>query len=337
MKKTHLYGPVPSRRLGLSLGVDVVPFKVCSFDCIYCQLGRTTQKSIHRKSFFSPEIILQQLRSRLEDGLQTDYVSFSGSGEPTLNADLGSLIRQVKGISDVPVAVITNGSLLWDPEVQKELLVADLVMPSLDAGSPEVFRTVNRAHASLALEKIVAGLAEFRSCYDGQIRLEILLLDGINTTSEELEKMQALAKHIRPDGIDLNTVARPPAEVFAKPLSYERLEEIRDQFGKSAEIVFRPPLLRRAGSSHQLGASILQMVARRPCTIEDLSSSLGCHRHEVAKFLAALVQEGQIKEKRYAEGTFFVAMAEVEGRDQRPETGEGGIRDTRLEERLSQS
>jgi len=313
VNKTHLYGPVPSRRLGLSLGVDLVPFKVCSFDCIYCQLGRTTEKSIHRKSFFTPDTILQQIKDRLEEGLQTDYISFSGSGEPTLNADLGWLIREVKEMTPVPVAVITNSSLLWDPEVQMELLAADLIMPSLDAGSPESFSAVNRPHSSLTMGKIVDGLVAFRSHYGGRMRLEVLLMDGVNAAPEELEKLRALVKRIEPDGIDLNTVARPPAEAFAKPLSYERLEEIRNFFGKGAEIVFRPPLLRRAGSSHQLGAAILEMVERRPCTIEDLSKSLGGHRHEVAKFLGALVQEGRIAEKRHAGGTFFVALEGAKG------------------------
>jgi wyosine [tRNA(Phe)-imidazoG37] synthetase (radical SAM superfamily) len=185
-------------------------------------------------------------------------------------------------------------------------------VPSLDAGSEEVFETVNRPHSSLKVDEIVDGLTTFRSRYGGTMRLEILLLDDINAVPGELERLRALARRIEPDGIDLNSVARPPAERHARAIPYERLEEIRGLFGKKAKIVFRPPLLRRAGSSHQLGTAILEMVGRRPCTIEELSTALGAHRHEVSKFVGALVQEGRIVEKRHGNGLFFMAVESKE-------------------------
>jgi wyosine [tRNA(Phe)-imidazoG37] synthetase (radical SAM superfamily) len=307
---SHLYGPVLSRRLGLSLGVDITPLKTCSYDCLYCQLGKTTRKSIQREHFYPPGEILQQIRKALREGPGPDVVTFSGSGEPTLNADLGDLIRGVKAFTDVPVAVITNSSLIYEPKVQEELLATDLVVPSFDAASEEIFHKINRPYPDLKLEKIREGLIRFRSRYGGKIRLEILFLDGINNSAEELEYLRQAVREMNPDGIDLNTVIRPPAEESAKPLSYEQLEKIRDFFGKGARIVFRLPLFRRQASSHRTSRAILEMVGRRPCSLEELAAALGRHHHEVSKYLGALVEGGEVKERRHAGGTFFVAKEE---------------------------
>ncbi len=304
---SHLYGPVLSRRLGHSLGVDITPLKTCSYDCLYCQLGKTTRKSIRREHFYPPGEILEQIETALREGSGPDVVTFSGSGEPTLNADLGELIRGVKAFTEVPVAVITNSSLIADPGVQEDLLAADLVVPSFDAAGDEVFQAINRPHPEVELVKIRDGLVRFRDRYEGEIRLEILFLDGVNNHPEELERLRLAAREIRPDGIDLNTAVRPPAEPSAKALSYEQLETIRDFFGEKARIVFRSPLLRRQASSHRTGQAILEMVGRRPCSLEELSAALGFHRHEISKFLGALVEEGKIEERRHAGGTFFVA------------------------------
>ena len=307
---SHLYGPVLSRRLGRSLGVDITPLKTCSYDCVYCQLGRTTRKSIQRERFYPPEEILQEIDQILREGQRPDVVTFSGSGEPTLNVDLGELIRGVKSLTEVPAAVITNSSLMADPGVQEDLLAADLVVPSFDAAGEEVFQAVNRPHSDLELDRIREGLVRFRERYDGEIRLEILLLDGINDHPEELERLRRAAREIRPDGIDLNTAVRPPAEASVKALSYEQMEKVRDFFGDQARIVFRAPLLRRQASSRETGQAVLEMVERRPCSLEELAAALGRHRHEISKLLGALIEEGKVKEKRHAGGTFYVAAEE---------------------------
>jgi wyosine [tRNA(Phe)-imidazoG37] synthetase (radical SAM superfamily) len=308
----HLYGPVASRRLGRSLGVDIVKFKICSYDCVYCQLGKTDRKTIRRERFYPPAEILDQIRKVLKDQEPPDYVTFSGSGEPTLNADLGELIRGVKEMTDVRVAVITNSSLIWDRQVQEELLAADLVVPSLDAAGEEAFQRINRPHPDLDLQRIMSGLIDFRSRYSGQMRLEILLVEGINDAPDERERLRQMAKRIAPDGIDLNTVVRPPAEVSARPLSYEKLEAVRDLFGDRARIVFRAPLMRRQGSSLDLGQAILEMVGRRPCTLEELASALGRHRHEVSKYLGSLLLEGRVVEKRHGGGSFYALKGDGE-------------------------
>jgi wyosine [tRNA(Phe)-imidazoG37] synthetase (radical SAM superfamily) len=306
----HLYGPVASRRLGRSLGVDIIPFKTCSYDCIYCQLGNTDRKTIRRERFHPPGEILDQIRKAIKDQQPPDYITFSGSGEPTLNADLGELVRGVKEMTDVSVAVITNSSLIWNPQVQEELSAADLVVPSLDAAGQEVFQKINQPHPDLDLQRIMDGLIDFRSRYSGQMRLEILLVEGVNDAPDELERLRQMAKRIAPDGIDLNTVVRPPASVAARPLSYERLEVVRDLFGDGAQIIFRAPLLRRQGSSLDLGQAIVQMLGRRPCTLEELASALGRHRHELSKFLGALVEEGRVVERRHGGGSFYVLKAD---------------------------
>jgi len=303
---SHLYGPVMSRRLGRSLGVDITPLKTCSYDCLYCQLGRTTRKSIRRERFYPPKEILQQIDQVLREGERPDVITFSGSGEPTLNADLGELVRRVKELTEIPVAVITNSSLMDDPGVREELLAADLVVPSFDAASEKVFRLINRPHPDLKLEKIRQGLVRFREQFGGEIRLEILLLDGINNHPDELERLRRAAREIRPRGIDLNTAVRPPAEASVRALSYEQLEKARVFFGEGARTVFRSPLMRRQASSHRTGQAILEMVERRPCSLEELAAALGRHRHEISKLLGALIEEGRVQEKRHAGGTFFV-------------------------------
>lgn len=157
-KQKYTYGPVPSRRLGLSLGIDIVPFKTCSFDCIYCQLGRTTNKTIERKAYVTTTELLTELQVVLKDDEQIDYITFSGSGEPTLNSEIGQMIREIKRITTIPVAVLTNSSLLAQESVQEDLLSADLVIPSLDAVTAETFQKINRPYTGIEISQVVKGI-----------------------------------------------------------------------------------------------------------------------------------------------------------------------------------
>jgi wyosine [tRNA(Phe)-imidazoG37] synthetase (radical SAM superfamily) len=180
-EKKYLYGPVPSRRLGRSLGVDIVPFKVCPLDCIYCQLGRTVDKTVERKEYVSIEPVLAELKDRLAEDLQADFITISGSGEPTLNSGLGRLIEGIKKITDIPVAVLTNGALFTDKSVRADCLQADVVLPSLDAGDEVAFRKINRQHPDINIEKLITGLCEFRNEFSGRIWLEVFFVEGLNT------------------------------------------------------------------------------------------------------------------------------------------------------------
>ena len=230
----YIFGPVPSRRLGFSLGVDIIPSKTCTLDCIYCQVGRTMCKAIERKEYVAPDEILDELKEVLKSGIRIDYITLSGNGEPTLNSKLGEIIKGIKGISSLPVAVITNGTLLTDRNVREELLSADLVMPSLDAATQKTFQKIDRPHPSLKIENIIEGMVEFRKIYpirspakdtmagspniksgltsngaSGQIWLEIMLVEGINDNQDELNALKTAVEKIEPDKVQLNTPVRP--------------------------------------------------------------------------------------------------------------------------------
>lgn len=290
---SHIFGPVPSRRLGRSLGVDLVPFKTCSYDCIYCQLGRTTNKTIERKEWVPLEEVLGELRAALSR--KPDYITLSGSGEPTLYSRVGELIDRIKAMTQIPVAVLTNGSLLWQPEVRAELRHADLVIPSLDAGDEAVFRAVNRPHQEISFERMMEGLIQFRAEFQGQYWLEVFLLAGHNVADADIEKLAGQVRRINPDRVQLNTVTRPPAEEFAVMVRQQRLYELAALFTPRAEVIadFRGVHQRPEFAAGR--ESILGLLQRRPCSIDDIASGLGIHRNEAVKYIEELSAEGVIE------------------------------------------
>src|SRR4030043_1698001 len=180
MKKSQLlYGPVPSRRLGRSLGIDLIPHKICTYDCIYCQIGKTTKKTLLRKEYVPEKEVLEEVKTFLLKGSSSiDYLSLSGSGEPTLHSKIRSIIKTIKEITTIPVAVLTNGFLLSRQKVRQDLLKADVVLPSLDAVSQDVFERINRPQQDSSIKRIIEGMVEFRKIYKGQIWIEILFCKG---------------------------------------------------------------------------------------------------------------------------------------------------------------
>jgi wyosine [tRNA(Phe)-imidazoG37] synthetase (radical SAM superfamily) len=302
----YVFGPVPSRRLGRSLGVDLVPYKTCTFDCIYSDLGRTTHKTVSRQSHVSREEVERELKlslSILEK--KPDYITLSGSGEPTLNQNIGEIIHTIKDLTSIPVAVLTNGSLLSIEEVRNELLTADLVLPSLDAVTPFIFEVINRPHPLLNIEAIIPGLIQFRKEFQDQIWLEIVFCRGVNDDKEEIVKLKEAIERIQPDRVQLNTAARPPAEDFAYPLTLKRLEKVRNLFGNNAEVVseFAAPMGDSLESDKD--AEILNLIKRRPCTAEDISRALGLHLDEVVKDLSRLARKGVIRYRMYEHHCFY--------------------------------
>ncbi len=216
---SHVYGPVPSRRLGRSLGVSLVPPKTCTYSCVYCQLGRTTDQTLQRQSFFPPEEVLEEIRDALGAGEAegaVDHVTFAGDGEPTLCSDLGYLIEAVKEGSDVPVAVITNGSLLHDPGVRSDLMEADRVLPTLATVRPQVWRRMHRPHRGLDLPTMIRGLVEFSQEYEGDIWLEVMLVRGLNDDEGSLRELREVIDTIGPDRLDLLVPTRPPTEPWVE-------------------------------------------------------------------------------------------------------------------------
>ena len=205
----HVFGPVPSRRLGRSLGVDLVPFKTCSYDCIYCQLGRTTCRTVNRQEWVPMDVVLDELKLKLAS--RPDYITLSGSGEPTLHSRLGELIEHIQAMTAVPVAVLTNASLLWQKEVREEVALADVVLPSLDAPDPERFAFINRPHPEITFDRLLDGLEMFRRECAGKYWLEVMLLDGYTTLPPQVRQLAEYVRRIRPDKVQLNTAVRPPA------------------------------------------------------------------------------------------------------------------------------
>ena len=236
-KQTHnlsyVYGPVPSRRLGFSLGIDLLPFKTCSLNCIYCQLGKTTQHTMERRPYVPADSVLEEIKAGLASGQRVDYITFSGSGEPTLHSELGEIIRKIKELTTVPVAVITNSTSLPDQGVQAELMEADLLVPSLDAASQKVFEKLNRPCYGLKVEPIIEVLRIFRQIFSGLMWLEIMFVKGINNTDENIFKLKEVVEMIEPHKIHLNTVVHPPAEANVRALSSQELQKISQQFGST--------------------------------------------------------------------------------------------------------
>lgn len=290
----HVFGPVPSRRLGRSLGVDLVPLKTCSYDCIYCQLGRTTNRTIERREYVPLNEVLKDVERRLAEGPEPDYITLSGSGEPTLYSRLDPLIPEIKNLTGLPVAVLTNGSLLWDPDVREALLAADLVVPSLDAGDAAAFQWINRPHAGVVFDRMVRGVEEFCSQFSKAVWLEVFLLQGLNATGVQLERLVRLVDRINPARVQLNTVTRPPCEGFARPATHDELEQAARMLGDHAEVVAEHHAPRGGDYFQARREDILGLLRRRPCTPHDVATGLGLHANEVAKYLDELVRENAL-------------------------------------------
>lgn len=289
----YLFGPVPSRRLGLSLGVDLIPPKTCSYDCLYCQIGKTTCKAIEPSAYVPADEVIAELDATLAE-VNPDYVTFSGSGEPTLNIELGRLISAVKEKTRAKVAVLTNGSLLHLPEVRERLLKADMIMPTLSTVREETFRLIHQPHDGLSLTGLIEGLRSLRKSYKGQIFIEVMLLAGFNDRDEEIQALRDVIREIAPDKVQLNTVVRPPAYSKAMPLDRKKLEVIKRVFGDCAEIIAAAPVKEKQGFQGPLSAAVLEMARRRPVTVEDVAASLGAPPHEAEKTLEALVNKGDL-------------------------------------------
>lgn len=234
MEYKYIYGPIPSRRLGYSLGISTMPKKTCNYSCIYCQLGRTNHMRGTRALFYPVADIMKEFEQVLSEQLRFDVVSIVGEGEPTLYLGLGTLIKELKKRTDKPVTVITNGAMLSDSAVREELLLADIVLPSLNAYNEETFRIINRPYKTIHFADTFAGLKQFSKMYSGQIWLEIMLLDGINDDEEALESFRKLLAEIRYDRLYLNTPVRPPAEADVKAASHERIMRAVEVLGGTA-------------------------------------------------------------------------------------------------------
>lgn len=287
----HVFGPVPSRRLGRSLGVDLLPFKTCSYDCIYCELGKTTNKTCIPGEWVSVEKVLGEIREKLISN--PDYITIAGSGEPTLYSRLGELISGIKAMTAIPVAVLTNGSLLWHEDVRKRLLKADVVMPSFVSATEKTFNTIHRPESGLDFKKILEGLMLFRKDYPGQYWLEVFLLAGINTSDKELFLMKSMIEKINPDRILINSLDRPPAYEEAHLPDHATLVKASTLFGPKAQIISKKPVLPQVSKEAVTESRVLEILKRRPSSLEDLCSGLQKTPEQIKPLLVQLELSGK--------------------------------------------
>lgn len=313
-RQRYVFGPVPSRRLGRSLGVDLVPMKTCTYNCVYCQIGPAPPAAPERKIYADPAAVVKAVGVRLEQGAAPDVITISGSGEPTLHLELGRVIAGIKGLTDVPVAVLTNGSLLYLPEVRQALLAADIVAPDLDAGSPEAFARINRPHPALDFERVVQGLADFAAEYQGRLLLEVFLVQGINEGSAEVKRIAAIAGRIRNAQVQLNTVTRPAAEPSARSVGKAKLDELARAFHPAAQVIadFRARAPAKAGTKAQ-AEEVREMLARRPCTLEDMAQGLGLSAREAQRLVEELLARKKVRAYEQG-GRLYYAVSERERR-----------------------
>ena len=308
MQYNTLFGPVPSRRLGISLGIDLVPMKTCTLNCIYCECGKTSHLILERKEYVSFEAVKKELTHYLAHHAQPDYITFSGSGEPTLNSKIGDVIHFLKDRApDVPVAVLTNSTLFFQKQVRSDIKNAMVVIPSLDAATEKIFNKINRPSPLLHVDKIIDGLIRFRQEYTGKIWLEIFIIPGMNDTITELTALKRVIGKIRPDQVHLNTLDRPGSISTLRTATREELERVLDVLQmENAAIVADPPEQKALLAYRKdTAAAILGTIARRPCTSKDLSEILGLQVKEVNTYLKSLEAGEKIKGIKQKRGVFY--------------------------------
>lgn len=290
----YLFGPVASRRLGTSLGLDLVPAKVCTLNCRYCEAGQTTTLTVERKEYVPADAVLEELSRWLEANDTPDYITLSGAGEPTLNSRAGDVIAGVKDMTDARVAVLTNGTLLHLPEVRAALLRADVVVPSLDASNDDEMRRVNNPHPLVNHAQLVEGLRAFRCEFPGEIWLEVLLVAGVTDSDETVSRLAGLAESIAPDRIQLNTVVRPAAFEGTEAVPHARLLEIADRFTPRAEVI-APGVSARSTTAVAITRSdIVALLRRRPCPLDEIVRGLGVSAEDAQVHLRGLQDAGLV-------------------------------------------
>jgi len=304
----YLFGPVPSRRLGMSLGIDLVPHKVCSLNCIYCECGRTTNLTTERIEYVPFDEVIKELEHFMNNNPAPDYITFSGSGEPTLNSRIGDVLQYIKSnYADTLVAVLTNGTLFSDKQVRSELLRADVVLPSLDTASDSTFYKINRPFHSININDYVKGLEEFRKEFKGKIWLEVLIIPGYNDNDPDLKLLKRAFEKIMPDSIQLNSLDRPGVIPDIRAAVKDELQHIVDYWGlDNVEIIASAPERKDIKSYRKdIETAILETIFRRPCTLEDLAKILGLHKNEINKYLDTLEADNKIEAIRQERGVFY--------------------------------
>ncbi|MFA4985368.1 MAG: radical SAM protein [Candidatus Brocadiia bacterium] len=300
----YLFGPVASRRIGSSLGVDLVPPKTCTYNCVYCEVGRTNVLSLERRDWSPASDIMAELESRLSDNLKIDYITFTGSGEPTLHSRLGELISWTKDKWPHKIAVLTNGSLLWREDVRRDLERADLVVPTVSAGSDATWQKLHRPVKGLDFLTVSKGIADYFHLRKG-VWAEILLVAGVNDSAFEMQAIAEFVKGLNAEKVQVHTVARPPAEDWAKPVRMETLQRMADMIGPVCDVV--PPAAPPCEGKKKAGAEeVLALLSRRPCTVSDIAAGLDISLIDAEIAVDGLLRRGAIIRRMQGQQMFFM-------------------------------
>jgi wyosine [tRNA(Phe)-imidazoG37] synthetase (radical SAM superfamily) len=289
----HIFGPVASRRLGRSLGVDLVTYKTCTLDCLYCECGYTTSLSIKRKEFYPTEEVLAELETTLPElSRRLDFVTYSGAGEPTLSIAIGMVTTKIKLLTSTPVALLTNGTLLYRQDVLNDITEIDVVIPSLDAADETTFKQLNRPHPEVDFQTYLNGLRNLKRIYKGKVWLEILLCKGINDSLEHLKLLKEEIERINPDAVQLNTVYRPGSSEAAIPLTDKELQAVAMELGITSQPLAQPlyETIKEEITS-ELKDRVLQVLMRRPCTIMDLAKGLSWSLSKLIPLIETLIRQ----------------------------------------------
>ncbi|MHA1355019.1 MAG: radical SAM protein [Candidatus Heimdallarchaeota archaeon] len=305
-KYKYLFGPVPSRRLGRSLGVSPIPPKTCNYSCVYCQIGRTTHFSNTRQDFFPKEDILAEIRSFTKSSNDFDYITFVGEGEPTLCKSLGWLIRSTKEFTDKPVAVITNGALLHDPEVRTDLLAADVILPTLDATTPELFKKINRPKKELTISKIIQGMKDFRSEFQGQIWMEVMLVKGLNDSPETIAKIKTVLDDLGCDRVYVNVPIRPPAEKWVEIPDKDRVLEICSTLNAYNIAHYESNQGFQISANDDMEDQIVKITTRHPLRETQILAMFDLPSQEIIQLLENMAKKGKLKRVIYNKEIFWL-------------------------------
>ena len=308
MQYNTLFGPVPSRRLGISLGIDLVPMKTCTLNCIYCECGESTHLTLERREYVPFATVKQELSIYFENNPPPDYITFSGSGEPTLNSRIGDVLHFIKNhIHDIPVALLTNGTLFSQKQVREDIKAATVIIPSLDAATEKVFRKINRPSPHLKVDTIIQGLIQLRKEYRGKIWLEIFIVPGMNDTEQELTALKQAIDKIKPDQVQINTLDRPGPVSTLRAATRQELEHVIDfwEMENAAIVADAPEHKALFPYRKDTASAILGTIARRPCTLTDLSEILGLPTDEVKKHIDSLHTDKKIKIVKQKRGLFY--------------------------------
>lgn len=310
----YIFGPVPSRRLGISLGIDLLPSKICSLNCIYCECGPTMRLTNRRMEYVPTKAVIKELNSYLKTRPRLDYITFSGSGEPTLHNKIGDIIDYVKDrYPEYKLALLTNGTLFYRKEVRNAVLRCDTIIPSLDAGDNNIFIKINRPYKKLSFRKYIDGLISMRNEYNGLYILEIFIARGVNDSKQNFNQIVKIIKKIQPDNAQINTLDRPGAVNWVQPSPISKLKLLNSmliQSGINSEIIARKRINKASHSQkgHNLTQDILNSIKRRPMTIEDICVAFGIRKVEANKYLYLLKTSGEIKIKKENGKDFFLPV-----------------------------